>query len=225
MSQHHLEQTDGRPRDAAVILHCLAGQPAPPAVLSDWQRLTALPERAQQGLWELVESSLADVDPALERRAEAFCQLYGIAPADLQASLRVCRLVLSRAAALNLAQRLIIEDLGALSRGAPPPIADTLGARYDAVKAVIQKGLVERMILDHGKILTGLDWRVDRIAAADRGVGMDTPVVLLTLHLRDGKREKRNTVYVTTDAVRELKSALEGIERVLGAAASNGAKT
>ncbi|NUP07438.1 MAG: hypothetical protein HOW73_15415 [Polyangiaceae bacterium] len=224
MSDSHLEPSDGRPRDAAVFLHCLAGQPAPPAVLSDWQRLTALPERAQPGLWELIESSLADVDPALERRAEAFCQLYGVAPADLQSSLRVCRLVLSRAAALNLSQRLVVEDLGALSNGAPPRIADTIASRYDAAKAVIQKGLVERMILDHGKVLTGLDWRVDRIAAADRGVGMETPVVLLTLQLRDGKREKRNTVYLTTDALRELKNALEGIERVLGAATSNGAK-
>jgi hypothetical protein len=200
-----------------VRLHSLAGQPAPQAVLADWQRLTSLPERAQESLWELVEASLSQVDPVLERRAEAFCQLYGVVPTDLQASLRVCRLLLSRAASLNLTTPLLVEDLTVLSAGDLSRIALMIGERFQAAKAQVQRGLVERMILDHGKVLAGLDWRVDRIAAADRGVGLDSPVVLLTLRLRDGDREERNTFYLTPNAFRELKAAMKGIDTVLSA--------
>jgi hypothetical protein len=223
MSQNATREVDQPTERAAIRLHCLAGQPPSPPVLSDWERLTTLPERAQESLWELVEASISSVDPALERRADAFCQLYGVAPGDLQASLRVCRLLLSRAASLNLPTQRLIEDMTALSKGQPSRIATAIAERYGTAKSLVQRGLVERMILDHGKVLAGLDWRVDRIAAADRGVGLDSPVVLLTLRLRDGDREERSTFYLTPPMFRELKAAFDGIDTVLAATTSGAA--
>jgi hypothetical protein len=198
-------------------LHCMAGQPAPAEVVSDFQRLSALPDKARQSLWELVEASLANVDPALERRAEAFCQLYGVPGADVQASLRVCRFLLGRAAALDLPIAKMVEDLAGLSGGQRPETAALILANYEGAKAVVRRGLVERMILDHGKVLTGLDWRVDKIAASARGVGQEAPVVLLTLRLRDGDREERSTFYLTPEAFAQMKNAWTGIEAVLSA--------
>lgn len=198
-------------------LHCLGGQPAPQEVVSDFQRLSGLPEKARHSLWELVEASLANVDPALERRAEAFCQLYAVPTADVQASLRVCRFLIGRAAALDVPITKMAEDLALLSHGERPEVAALLLAHYEAAKAVVRRGLVERMILDHGKVLVGLDWRVDKIAASGRGVGQETPVVLLTMRLRDGEREERNTFYLTPESFAQMKSVWTGIEAVLGA--------
>lgn len=203
--------------EAGVRLHCMGGQAAPAEVLSDWQRLSVLPERARQSLWELVEASLGQVDPALERRAEAFCQLYGVPGPDLQSSLRVCRFLLSRAAAINMPAPQMAEDLAALSQGQRPEVAALFLAHYEGAKAIVRRGLIERMILDHGKVLSGLDWRVDKIAASDRGVGMEAPVLVLTLRLRDGDREERSTFYMTPEAFLELKKAWAGIELVLSA--------
>lgn len=210
--------------DAPLTLNCLGGQPAPAEVVSDWQRLSNLPERARQALWELVEASLSQVDPALERRAEAFCQLYAVPTVDVQASLRVCRFLMGRAAALDLPITKMAEDLALLSYGERPEAAALLLAHYEAAKAVVRRGLVERMILDHGKVLVGLDWRVDKIAASGRGVGQETPVVLLTMRLREGEREERNTFYLTPDGFTQMKNTWSGIEAVLLAATRRSAE-
>ncbi len=217
--------TESTESNGAMRLHCLAGQAASAEVLSDWQRLMGLPERARGSLWELVTASLGQVDAALERRAEAFCQLYGVAAADLQSSLRVCRFLMGRASAIDLPFAQMAEDVALLSRGAQPEMGALFLSHYDAAKALVRRGLVERMMLDHGKVLTGLDWRVDKIAASDRGVGRDTPVVLLTLRLRDGDREERNTFYLTPEAFTQMKNAWAGIEGVLSATAARGEGT
>lgn len=203
-------------------LRCLEGKPAPAEVVHDWQRFVALPERVLQGLWEILGPSLGAVNAALEQRAEAFCRLYDVPPADLKASLRVCRFLLTRATSLDLAAEQVAEDVAALS-GQRTDAAAWLAARYEAAREIVRRGLVEEAILAHGKVLAGLDWRVDRIEGSDRSVNLASPVVVVTLRLREGDRDERTTFYVTPEALGGIKDAWARIERQL-AASTGGAR-
>lgn len=200
----------------APALSCLAGAAAPAEVLQDWSRLEALPPRALDGLWDLLGPSLAGVDPGLERKAEAFCRLYDIPPDDLRASLRVCRFVLLRAGSVSLPAERVAQDVRSLARGESSPAAQMLISRYDSAKEIVRQGLVEQALLDHGKVLTGVDVRVDRISGSDRAAGLDQPVVLLTLRTREGDRNERTTVYMTPEAFSRIKEAWSRVDALLG---------
>ncbi|WP_437715850.1 hypothetical protein WMF45_05170 [Sorangium sp. So ce448] len=203
------------PAPSAARLRCLDGQPAPADVVRDWKRFLELPDKARQNLWEILAPSLAgSVDAAMERRAEAFCRLYDLAAPELQASLRVCRFVLSRAGSLDLPAADVAEDIAALSGGDARGGVAVL-SWYEAAKAVVRRGILEESIFDHGKVLVGLDWRVDRIAGSDRGVHLDAPLAVLTLRLRDGGRDERTTIYVAPQALGQIKEACDRIERMI----------
>jgi hypothetical protein len=203
-------------------LHCLGGEPAPAEVVRDWSRLLALPERARQGLWEILAPSLSGgVDATMERRAESFCHLFELPAPDLQASLRVCRFLFTRAGALDLGVHPFSEDLAALSGGDPPAGAIVL-SWYEAAKSLVRRGILEKSVLDHGRVLVGLDWRVDRIAGSDRGVHFDAPVALMTLRLREGGGEERTTIYVLPEVLGQIKEAVSRIERLVAASGAAG---
>lgn len=203
---------------ARVRLSCLAGEPAPAEVARDWARLLALPERARQSLWDILGPALAKAPAAeLDERATAFCRLYGVTPADLEAGLRVCRFLLSRAASLDVPASALAEDIAALSGGQHDAVPVLL-AGYEAVKGALRREIVEETLLDHGKVLVGVDWRVDSLLASDRGVQLDAPVALLTLRLRDSGREEKLTAYVVPEALGQLQQALAKVERVIAAA-------
>lgn len=201
--------------NAGPKLHCLGGEAAPAEVARDWGRLAVLPERAVQGLWEILAPSLpGGVDAAMERRAESFCNLYGLSPHDLQASLRVSRLLYTRAGALDLSPALFAEDVAALG-GGDGPLGALLVSWYEAAKALVRRGIFERTVLDHGHVLVGLDWRVDRVVGSDRGAAFDAPVALMTLRLREGTNEERRTIYVLPEVLGQIKEACTRIERMI----------
>ena len=201
-----------------VRLSCLSGDPAPAEVARDWARLLSLPERARQSLWDVLGPALAKAPVAeLDERATAFCRLYGVAPADLEAGLRVCRFLLSRAASLDVPTGQLADDVAALSGGQRDAVPVLL-AGYEAVKGSLRREIVEETILDHGKVLVGIDWRVDSLVASDRGAQLDAPVALLTLRLREAGREEKLTAYVVPEAIGQLQQALAKVERVIAAA-------
>jgi len=195
-------------------LSCLSGQPAPAEVVSDWQRLLSLPERARAGLWEILGPSLGGVDAEMERRAEAFCRLYELPPSDVKASLRVGRFLLTRAAAQNLPARALAEDLVALG-AADGTIAGMLVGGYEAVREGLRRSMAEEALFEHGSVLVGLDWRVDRMVASDSRAELDMPLALMTLRTREGGKDKKTTFYAVPEVIRQIREACERIERAL----------
>lgn len=205
-----------------VALHCLRGEPAPEEVTRDWATLKGLPGPAVDGLWELLGPSLAGVDPALERKAEAFCRLYELPPDAVRSSLRVCRFVLLRASGAGLALDQLAADVLALSAGEDTAAGRMLVLRYDAARQIVRQSALEQALLDHGKLLVGVDVRVDRLAATDRGGGMDQPVILLTLRTREGERNDRTTMYLTPETFSRMKEAWARIDTMLGGRTEGG---
>jgi hypothetical protein len=55
----------------------------------------------------------------------------------------------------------------------------------------------------------GLDWRLDSVTASDRGVQLDSSVVLLTVRYRDCDSLKRLTLQLTSDSLRQLKTFVD----------------
>lgn len=210
------EASVSRDTVTSAALHCLQGGPPPAEVVSDWARFGALHPRALGALWDLVEASLATVDPALERRAEAFCQLYETPAEDLRASLRVCRYLLGRAASVDLSRDRFADDLrvlGGVSAG-----GELLLSHFEAAKAKLRGALLEQAITTHGKVLAGVDVRVDRILGSDKVGALDAPVALLTLRLHEHEKPERVTFYATPDGVAHLREVLVRAEALLAQA-------
>lgn len=203
-------------------LHCLRGEGAPEEVVRDWAALHTLPPAAVDGLWELIGPSLSGVDPALERKAEAFCRLYDLGVDAVRSSLRVCRFVLMRASGAGLPLDQLAADLLALSNGEDTAAARMLVTRYEAARQLVRQSVLEQALLDHGKLLVGADVRVDRLAATDRSAGMDQPVILLTLRTREGDRNERTTMYLTPETFSRLKEAWTRIDAMLGGKTEGG---
>lgn len=195
-------------------LTCFSGEPAPQEILRDYKRFSALPDKAREGLWEILGPSLAGaVDGAMEKRAEAFARLFDVEPSDLQASLRVCRHLLQRAGSLDLSAADFAGDLAKL--GGEARASASLLAWYEPAKALVRAAVLKDTIFDHGKVLVGLDYRVDRITGSDRGAGFDAPVALLTLRVVESGREERMTMYVVPEALGQVKTAIERIEQII----------
>ena len=210
--------TESAARDVKLL--CLGGQVAPPEVLRDWKRFQALAPKAKQNIWEILTPSLpAAPDQAeIEKRGEAFCSLYRVSAQELQASVRVCRFLLLQASSLDLSKEFIREDLERLS-GENHEGVEVVLSGYEEAKTRMRREILESTLFDHGKVFTGLDWRVDTIAASDRGINLNSPVVLLTLRYREGHRqevrEEAMTLYVVPEALKQLRSVCERIESML----------
>ncbi len=64
-------------------------------------------------------------------------------------------------------------------------------------------------LADHGKVLTGLSWRVDNVTSSDRGADLASPVVFLTLRYQEGKDSDSVTLQLTPESLQELKAFME----------------
>lgn len=187
-------------------LHCCQGQPPPDGVEQGWKALLAMPTAAQQAFVELLTRALVDLDDTrLEEALAAFCNAHGVQRDPALAALHASRFLLQRAAALDLDAQRFVEDLQALSPSDDAGGVRVMGARYLPLKSHIREGLLEQSLADHGKVLVGLDWRVDRVSSSDRAVDLDTPVVFLTLQLQDAGERERVTVQLTNRSVQLLR--------------------
>lgn len=186
-------------------LHCCQGEPAPDGVVEGWAHLLSLRTSAQQAFVELLTTSIVEPDErALEAMLARFCESHDIEPGAVLGALTACQFLLQRSAALDLEAHLFMDDLQKLS----PDDAGGLrliASRYLPLKQRIREHLLEQSLADHGRVLVDLDWRVDHVTSTDRAVNLDTPVVFLTLRLRDAERDERVTMQLTARSIRMLR--------------------
>ena len=97
------------------------------------------------------------------------------------------------------------QDLIALSDGDTPLVAE-FQKYFMATKQMLRNRLTEITLADHGKLLTGLDWRVDNVTASDRGTQLNATVVYLTLHYREGDNQDRVSLQLTPEYIKHLKA-------------------
>ena len=68
----------------------------------------------------------------------------------------------------------------------------------------MRQEVLQGTLADHGKLLLGVDWRLDSVQASNRGSKMRVPVALLTLRFREGEQTQRITLQVLPETLREL---------------------
>lgn len=193
-------------------LQSLGGHAAPEHLADAWGALLGFTAEALDGFWSLlVPAVIEPADPTNRERFETFRERHGIQEAELLGVIGACGLLLRQASAHDLDREHFGRDLTALSKGGAVNGVDALLERYDEIKGHLRQQLVTEALADHGKVLVGIDWRVDQVANSNKGARLGTTVVMLTFRYRDGDRLERITLQLTPEALSELKAFTERI--------------
>ena len=189
-------------------LACLGGGEAPPELARDIARLAGLPRTARERLWEALGPSLSEPLPApVEQLLDGFCRRHEVPGDELARVLKACRFLIREASRIDLPRAAFAEDLAAL--GAASEVQQVLLAGYERGKAAVRGELLHDALAAHGKVLTGVDWRVDTVAASTQGAKLQAPVVMLTLHYEDAGRRERITLQAVPGALEELRKVCD----------------
>lgn len=186
-------------------LDCCQGQPPPEPVVRGWAHLVSMSTSVQQAFTEILTESVTEPDEAvLSRSLAGFCETHRVDQEEAFTALKACQFLLHRASALDLDGERFAEDLRKLS-GEEMGALRLVASRYEPLKRRVREELLVQTLADHGKVLTDLDWRVDNVSSSDRAVGLNAPVVFLTLHVRDAGSSERMTVQLTTRSINMLR--------------------
>lgn len=182
--------------------------------MRDWQRLVALPAPVVDSFWEVLGPFLV-LGPGrdFEQRLEAYCRLRQVEAREVLPALNACQLLVNEAVARDLGAESLARDLEQL-----PDPRDRAGAMlvrgYEQARPALRQRILSDSLLDHGNVLTGVDWRLDQTLASTRGVQLNAPVAVVTLRYRSGERADRITLYLDAQRLQELRAVCD---RLLGA--------
>ena len=188
-----------------IKLQCCQGNSPPEYVVDGWKRFLSFPRQAKDSFGDILRPALLDPsNPESKKRVQLFCRDQGLAEEDVVAAVRCCDFLLRQASMLDLESDALSQDLVTLSEGESQS-TETVLSKYLSITANLRKQIILGSLADHGKVLVGLDWRVDNVAASDRGARLNTTVVLLTLRYREGNRVERITLQLTPENVQKFK--------------------
>src|SRR6185437_11345425 len=105
---------------------------------------------------------------------------------------------------LDLPEAAIAADLDQLCP-AEPRVKQLVLAGYAPAKERLRREILAAAVADHGKLLVGVSLRLDTIQASERGVRLQAPEAVLTMHYREGAEAKRVTLQVLPDMMAELR--------------------
>ncbi len=189
-----------------TALNCLEGRPAPPMVVEGWKQLRALPRPAWEPFWLLLAPVLMNPGHTANKELiSLFCQEHKIQPEGMLVAIGCCELLLKQAAAMDLEEEQFHRDLTVLSGEETEELARFIIERFPKAKLGLRRKMLEESLTAHGKLMTGLEWRLDRVQHSSTGHRLDTDIVLLTLHYREGRKEDRITLQLTKEAAQEIK--------------------
>lgn len=198
------------PAGPPSALLCLAGSPAPPEIEADLARVATLPQAARDNLWDVLLPSLEEpLPPAVERRLDDFCARHRVADEHLARALKACRFLLREAAKLDLDAASFASDVAKLASDSAS--LDLLAAGYERAKLTVRRQILRAVLLEHGRVLTGVDWRLDTAVASSHGARMTAPIAILTLRHQEGDTAGRTTFHLPLTAVAELRAACEAL--------------
>ena len=153
---------------------------------------------ARSRLWDVLGPSLLSetVPPEAARKLDVFAAQHGVEPGDLARAIKAARSLLRGAAKLKLQRDAFQLDLSLLAAGEGAKAA-LLGQYEEAVIRLRRQAAIDE-IANHGKLLTDVDWRVDRIGDTKKAKSLD-----VDLPPRDAslpRRRQRTHVHVPGSA-------------------------
>jgi hypothetical protein len=197
---------DVDPNEPPIRLLSLGGGAPSAELLAGWRHVLGMPAPALARFAAALQLGIQEPETDGSRVLQELAAATGIAANTLAAALSSCGFLLRQASRLDLDAGAFAADLARLSAGDAGAAAAALLAHFDACKASLRQQGVDDTLADHGKLLVGLNWRVDRIAASDRGLQLGADVVFLTLLYRDGGSRDRITLQLTPSTLQALKA-------------------
>lgn len=190
---------------AAPKLRSLGGSAPPIEILRDAEHALSLPVGIRQRFWSILGPCLAEPLPGeIEGDLDRLCAQHSIAPDALARALKACRFLVRNAASNDLDSRAFAEDL-ALLTGGSPRLAELLVPGYEAARKRVRSDLARAALRDHGKVLEGVDWRIDVITASSQAPKLRAPVAVITLRYREGEEHERLTLHATPEVLESLR--------------------
>lgn len=195
-------------------LKCLQGQPPAQELLRRWRRYTELPAQIHGRMWDALTPILLGLpQDEVPHHVAQFAAANNVEPTDLSLALEGCHALLLESTARNLEVNDFDADLRALDGAEGNPVARAaLVEGYERAKRLVRQRIVAQSVAEHGKVLTGINWRIDRILSSSHGVDLNTPILLMTLHYEDAG-EKGRTVFQVSDE--NLKMLRDFCDRML----------
>jgi hypothetical protein len=191
----------------APKLRTFDGGPGPAVVEAAWSAYRELDDPLRRELPELLRGILETPnDPANDGRFKAFCSHFDVSSDVLGVVVQGLNLLIGHASALGIEPIELRADLLTLGEG-EASVSDPIVELYAALRPLLRARLVDETLADHGRLLVGVDWRVDELKISDRGVGLDTSVMHLTLRYREGNETSRVSFQLVPEMARRLRDA------------------
>jgi hypothetical protein len=183
----------------------------PELIVVGWRQFLGLPGSAKQNIWALLEQALEHPDhPDNPKHLQAYAERFQANVSNVLGAVRACDWVLRQAAAAQVPEEAFREDLLALSPEDPSGV-EVMLSRYAATQNWLRAKILEDTLADHGNVLTGFDWRIDRVDVSGRGNLGGTGVVYLRLQYRNADGEHGLSVQVTAEMMDMLRGFCERV--------------
>jgi len=194
-----------------VRLHCLAGGALNDDAAESAKRVVKLTASARLALGNVLHASVSgSMTPELSERLSRFCLTHEVAEADLGHVLRVCRLLLREASALDLSKEDFEQDVNAVF-GSPDALLEVMLREYELVRPAMRTALLTESLVKHGNVLVDVDWRVDVLASDRHAPRLGVPIALVTLQYRNAEHSDRLTLQLTHEQLQRLEQVLGGL--------------
>lgn len=189
-------------------------------VAADLAKLGSFPNAARADLWALLGPSLGEVIPdRISDEIVDFAEQHGVDPVDVAHVLKAWRATFRSAIHARVPVNELVGHLERqLDRAAW--IEPFVRSGFEPAKTQLGREAAALATFDHGPVLVGSRWRVDTIAASDRGapdVGA-ARLGFVTLRYRDASGD-RSVSLQTTPA--ELDELLQNLTLLRAALRSN----
>lgn len=191
-------------------LRCLLGGHPPPAMGSDLESLLDLPEAARAEFWQVLAAYLKpDLDDEARSTIVGYCTRHDLPSSRIAPAIKAARFLFQAGARAHLQPKELAEDLRALAPASAPTLEALLIPWFDDFAPKLRRQSARESIADHGKLVVGTSWRIDRIVRSKRGREMDTSVALMTFRYLEGDREGRVTLQLLPETIAELREAAD----------------
>ncbi|MBW2459191.1 MAG: hypothetical protein JRI68_32135 [Deltaproteobacteria bacterium] len=203
--------TQGESENAPRALDCLGGAEPPTELTLGLKDLLSLPKGTKQAFWDALGPVLQYPLPKdLDTRLDAFRRRHEVPAGKFARAITACRTLLVGAGQNDLTREAFEADLGRL----PDPEGKLLGILlpgFDQAIQSVKQEILYGALADHGKLLVGVDWRVDKMIHSNRGRQLSSPVTQITLRYVEGKQERRITIQALPDLLQQLQAMCQQI--------------
>lgn len=164
-------------------------------------------DAARAEWWNLLGPSLEEETEAEAAEcSQSFAAAFGLESPLVLSAVKAWRFALRVAHERSANESTLLAELSALV-GPGAWLEPLLHQGFDLAMRVLSNEATRLTILEHGRVLTSVDWRIEAIARSSRGP-IDATIGVITLGCTNGGTSERITFQATADQLVMLRDAL-----------------